>query len=906
MSTNCISGNIPQIWRLSGVTRTIRCVINDAEGEPRDLSDLTLAVVVSRDNTDFRFSPSFVVEGEGNNIVAFSWPADKQGVGDYTIEVTGVDGSGNVDRVNWHGATGIRLVDYTNEVRGDCPAIMSDEPEIGLEGEYTMNGTGMSAYEEWLAQGHTGTAEDFLAWLRQPATDAAIAAEAATDRANAAAAAAEHMVDIHEGPQGPQGEQGVQGPQGIQGPQGPQGPQGEQGNTGSSVDYPYELVNNLTTDDATKGLSAAQGKVLDGKISQLGQEVGESVIDTTEIDIITTFQNGYIYSEGVSIGVMQESSVSKASDFVDLNGASRLKYKKGVYTVSNLMSGLCFYNSSRQAISGITNIGGAAQEGYVETVVDVPDEAAFVRFTIPANLEDSFTASLLYDEAIYSSGIGLIAQRADNGLGKYTGIPKTDDLQVGDWLDGKYVYSRGVDIGNVGASSINSATDFIDIMQFAGLNLTYTNGKITLGQATISSGLCFYNKAKAPIVGVDLVGDASAIGYEENTVLIPINAAFVRFTFPTTLKSSFYAKVIQADFLIFSSGLGLYSQTSRRLIEQLSVDVKDLENAVFGEEDDIYPAAQCRNRFYVAMREWCVRHGIENAIIEGPSGYGAGGDVSPEILGHGQSQMPIYGVAKLLAIASSYKPIAQSNNTDKYSISTKGVESNIVIESSLYQSAFHTDLTDDYDVLLYKSGSMAGSAVNLAAICYSADFVGKLVLGVIRTTISGETASKNRYKAFHYLMDIAKAKIANPAADISSLESSMVGQEVANAVVVVLPYSNTELYHHIDLSSEYSLYSYNPTSINIMSMIKLLTAIVMLDYIKDIDAYVTITSDDVAAATGGSAPTFSTGQKVTYRDLLYAMLLPSSNLAGYAIARKVGAYLLSTYRGEGFIPSSGE
>lgn len=54
---------------------------------------------------------------------------------------------------------------------------------------------------------------------------------------------------------------------------GQKGDKGDQGNTGSSVDYPYELVNNVTTDDATKGLSAAQGVVLDGKISQLGQYV---------------------------------------------------------------------------------------------------------------------------------------------------------------------------------------------------------------------------------------------------------------------------------------------------------------------------------------------------------------------------------------------------------------------------------------------------------------------------------------------------------------------------------------------------------------------------------------------------------------------------------------------------------
>jgi len=52
-------------------------------------------------------------------------------------------------------------------------------------------------------------------------------------------------------------------------------PQGAQGNTGSSVAYPFELVNNLTTDDATKALTAAQGKVLDGKISQLEAKVDD-------------------------------------------------------------------------------------------------------------------------------------------------------------------------------------------------------------------------------------------------------------------------------------------------------------------------------------------------------------------------------------------------------------------------------------------------------------------------------------------------------------------------------------------------------------------------------------------------------------------------------------------------------
>ena len=59
---------------------------------------------------------------------------------------------------------------------------------------------GQSAYELWLAQGYSGTEADFLAWLQGL-----------------------------PGPQGPQGEVGPQGPQGEVGPQGPIGPYGAPG-----------------------------------------------------------------------------------------------------------------------------------------------------------------------------------------------------------------------------------------------------------------------------------------------------------------------------------------------------------------------------------------------------------------------------------------------------------------------------------------------------------------------------------------------------------------------------------------------------------------------------------------------------------------------------------------------------
>ena len=88
-------------------------------------------------------------------------------------------------------------------------------------------------------------------------------------------------------------------------------PQGMQGNTGSSVDYPYELVNNLTTDDATKALSAAQGKALKDELSQLDLKVDELIEDLSDtttvysdvtpdgsIDSAYIASNGRIYSGG--------------------------------------------------------------------------------------------------------------------------------------------------------------------------------------------------------------------------------------------------------------------------------------------------------------------------------------------------------------------------------------------------------------------------------------------------------------------------------------------------------------------------------------------------------------------------------------------------------------------------------
>lgn len=92
---------------------------------------------------------------------------------------------------------------------------------------------------------------------------------------------------------GPKGEQGEQGEKGERGETGATGPQGPQGNTGSSVAYPFELVNNLTDGSAEKALSAQMGKELGGKIEEITAKMESSYIDITDN---YEFSNGKIPS----------------------------------------------------------------------------------------------------------------------------------------------------------------------------------------------------------------------------------------------------------------------------------------------------------------------------------------------------------------------------------------------------------------------------------------------------------------------------------------------------------------------------------------------------------------------------------------------------------------------------------
>ena len=153
-------------------------ILTNGEALPLEGRDLRLEVVTRFGRTEREFSI------EDGNVVVFTLPGRVQlYLGEYTFTLWENWGKAGQTAVDSCG--GIELVPTTCMEGGDSGL---ETETVELETSVLELGvSGDSAYEIWLSQGHEGTEEDFLAWLRQPAEDAAKEAQEAATRADSAA-----------------------------------------------------------------------------------------------------------------------------------------------------------------------------------------------------------------------------------------------------------------------------------------------------------------------------------------------------------------------------------------------------------------------------------------------------------------------------------------------------------------------------------------------------------------------------------------------------------------------------------------------------------------------------------------------------------------------------------------------
>ena len=111
------------------------------------------------------------------------------------------------------------------------------------------------------------------------------------------------------------------------------------------------------------------------------------------------------------------------------------------------------------------------------------------------------------------------------------------------------------------------------------------------------------------------------------------------------------------------------------------------------------------------------------------------------------------------------------------------------------------------------------------------------------------------------------------------------------AYAIKKPAHNARAYRYIEIDPVYEKNS--NTIIKPASTTKILTSIVCLDYISDLNEKVTITQDIVDTVPSGfNGKDVLPGETITIKDLLYAMMLPSSNVSCCVVARHVGERIL--------------
>lgn len=230
---------------------------------------------------------------------------------------------------------------------------------------------------------------------------------------------------------------------------------------------------------------------------------------------------------------------------------------------------------------------------------------------------------------------------------------------------------------------------------------------------------------------------------------------------------------------------------------------------------------------------------------------------------------------RLLAYADSYPELRKVWTTDHYTVTVEGDNPRTVECTS---KSMHPDLDAHYRTLGKKGGSLMSSRTglyvyNLLSILEIPGSEDRLA-AVVMYAQEGNQHPNNRFKATKQAADIAMAKYKDPNADVSAMPVCC-----ENAIVAVLP---------ADGSDYKALYELNADEKGRpMSISKVLTAVCVLDIVKDLSEKMTYHEFDTNIG-GFYISDYLPGDIVTYQDALYALMLESSNVTAQALARSAG------------------
>ena len=273
-------------------------------------------------------------------------------------------------------------------------------------------------------------------------------------------------------------------------------------------------------------------------------------------------------------------------------------------------------------------------------------------------------------------------------------------------------------------------------------------------------------------------------------------------------------------------------------------------------------ASDCKAAFLSAMNAKAAYIGATTAVFMDASG-----------LTYSGSAASASDMLQILIHAAGIRQIAEKWNKNAYSMAVKGENARTEnIETSVVNELY--DETK-YPILGGKTGTITANGnvnYNLAWIA----FVGGVECACV---LLGDNTDNKRWNDAEAIVEYLE--------DVLAGESPTLSVNAPCVAACKLP-ANPIMYDNFPFTL---LASKSPTTVRIpASLTKIMSLILAYDYITDENEQVKIIASDVI---GGSGDNLAAGDVVTVRDLVYDMLLPSSNDAATALARHIGAKILA-------------
>lgn len=250
----------------------------------------------------------------------------------------------------------------------------------------------------------------------------------------------------------------------------------------------------------------------------------------------------------------------------------------------------------------------------------------------------------------------------------------------------------------------------------------------------------------------------------------------------------------------------------------------------------------------------------------------------------GSNLMPASGASmsanEMLALgleACSYSDLCRIWNKNSYTYVTGSLRE-VTLTSTVQNETFEAD----YTILGGKTGS-GNSGDPSYLLIVGENKHGTRYIGAVCKCIN-EVGVDHRWEAMKALFDIATAIEEDPQYDTTT---STVPYATGAAICKLPPCNTALLQGRVDV-----IFAQNADekSSSIQSVTKTLNACTALEWMKDLETIVEVTSEDVTENDPVKA-----GDVVTLRELFHAMMLPSSNVAASVIARVVGEKIVNNY-----------